>query len=100
MCLNPLRPGDLQSLTEGSCLLVCASRQVAYSCQVLPGVRLWVREAVMRSGVEGIGQVARINLFSTCPALSSVQAKALCPWLHRHKILSQGFMCYHAVKVP
>lgn len=68
--------------------LVCASR---VSCIFLPNLSicLWVREAVMPSGMEGTGQAACINLCNTCPALSSAQAKASCPWLHRHKILSQ-----------
>lgn len=35
VCSNPLRPGDLRSLTEGSCLLVCASRA---SCIFLPSL--------------------------------------------------------------
>lgn len=68
------------------------------SCIFLPS--LSVREAVMLSGMEGNGQAVCINLCNTCPALSSTQSKALCPWLHRHKILSQVFMCYHIVKVP
>ena len=74
--MDPLRPGDLQASLRPVVSFVPLG-QDAYSCQLFLGVCLWIREVVVQGEVEGVGQVAFINLCSTCPALSLTQAKTL-----------------------